>query len=58
MGRLCYLTTAPGRVLIPHPEYSGGPENCHTVGPDRAASERHGVQACLTAAGRQEKQKV
>ena len=29
MGRLCYPTQAPGRILVPRPEYSGGPENCH-----------------------------
>jgi len=24
-----YPTHAPGRVLVPRPEYSGGPQNCH-----------------------------
>jgi len=22
-------TTAPGRILLPRPEYSGGPKSCH-----------------------------
>ncbi len=28
MGRLCYPTQHPGRVQVPRPEYSGGPQNC------------------------------
>ena len=41
MGRLCYPTTAPGRVLVPRVL---GAKNCHVLDPDRAESERHGVQ--------------
>jgi len=38
MGRLCYPTQAPPRIC------PGRPQSCHVLDPDRAESERHGVQ--------------